>query len=229
MNIRGPTGVMVDTLQAMIMTLKLPNLAAIRLTASHLAFAALLAATPAASWAQAADPAVAPIETFNSALLATMKEGKSLGAEGRYRRLSPAVEQTFDLPVMTRFAAGSAWTSYSTADQSALVKAFSRLTTANFAHNFSGYGGEQFKVNPAVQTRGLDKVVRSQIIPKSGDATDLNYRMRQSGGGWKVIDVYFGAISQLTAERSDFASTATAGNASGLIAKMNAQSEKLLK
>ena len=80
----------------------------------------------------------------------------------------------------------------------------------------------------AVQTRGVDKLVKTQIIPASGSPTDLNYRMRQSGGTWKVIDVYFGAISQLTAQRSDFSAAAQKG-ATALIASMNAKSDQLLK
>src|SRR5579875_2397812 len=157
-------------------------------------FAALLAAAPAAVMAQAADPATPTIDAFDSALVESMKAGKSLGAEGRYRRLVPAVERAFDLPTMTRFAVSSAWSTYSAADQAALVKAFTRLSAANLAHNFNSYDGEQFKVDPNVQTRGLDKLVRTQIVPRSGKPTDLNYRMREAGGMWKIIDVYFGSV-----------------------------------
>jgi phospholipid transport system substrate-binding protein len=192
-----------------------------------LLIAALLSAAPAAAMAEASDPALSTIEAFDSALLESMKAGKALSGEARARKLTPAVERAFDLPVMTRFAVGSAWSGYSPADQAAVVKAFTRLSAANLAHNFDSYDGEQFKVDPAVQTRGLDKLVRTEIVSKSGKSNALNYRMRQSGGTWKVIDVYYGAISQLTAQRSDFSSAT--GSASGLIQKMNAKSESLLK
>jgi len=195
-----------------------------------LALAALLAGGVGASVAQAADPAAGVIDSFNSSLIEAMKSGKSSGAEGRFSKLVPAVERTFDLPTMTRFAVGSAWSGYSAADQASLIKAFTRLTAANFAHNFSSYDGEQFKITPEVQTRGLDKLVRSQIISRSGTTNDLNYRMRLvSSGGWKVIDVYFGSVSQLTAQRSDFASTLSSGGAAALVQKMNAKSDSLLK
>ena len=63
-----------------------------------------------------------------------------------------------------------------------------------------------------------------------GDDVTLNYRMRQAGDAWKVIDVYYnGSISQLTTQRSDFASSLASGGAKALIAKLDAQSEKLLK
>jgi phospholipid transport system substrate-binding protein len=189
----------------------------------------LLAAAPAVALAQASDPAIPTIQAFDGALVETMKVGKSIGAEGRFRKLTPAVERTFDIPLMTRIAVGPAWAGYSAADQAALVKAFGRLTAANLAHNFDSYDGEQFKIDPAVQTRGPDKLVKTQLIPKSGAPTDLNYRMREAGGVWKVIDVYFGAISQLTAQRSDFASSATPGGAKVLAQKINIQADKLLK
>ena len=195
---------------------------------SFLLLCAALAAPPAAGLAQAGDPALATIDGLNGALLESMKAGKT-SVEARYTRLLPAVERAFDLSTMTKFAVGDAWSGYTPAEQSALVKAFGRLTAANLAHNFAGYDGEQFKVNPAVQTRGPDKLVRSQIVPKSGDPTELNYRMRQAGGTWKVIDVYFGSISQLTAQRSDFGASAVPGGAADLVKKINAKADDLLK
>lgn len=189
--------------------------------------AAPLAAVPVAAMAQA-DPAISTIDTLDGALLDSMKSGQSTAAQ-RYARLTPAVDRAFDIPQMTRFAVGSVWSGYTPAEQAALTKAFAKLTAANLAHNFNSFDGEQFKVDPAVQTRGPDKLVKSQIIPKSGSPTVLNYRMRQSGGTWKVIDVYFGAISQLTAQRSDFAASAVPGGASSLVQKINAKSDELLK
>ena len=195
---------------------------------SFLILCAALAAAPTLVLAQAGDPAIATIDGLDNALLESMKAGKA-GAEARYTRLLPAVERAFDISTMTKFAVGGAWTGYTPAEQAALTKAFGRLTAANLAHNFASFEGEQFKVNPDVQTRGLDKLVRSQIVPKSGDPTDLNYRMRQAGGTWKVIDVYFGSISQLTAQRSDFAASAVPGGAADLVKKINAKADDLLK
>ncbi len=83
------------------------------------------------------------------------------------------------------------------------------MTVANYASNFDSFGGEKFIVDPAVQTRGTDKVVQSKLV--TGDQTiPFNYRMRQTGGSWKILDVYLnGTISQLATRRSDFASTAS--------------------
>jgi phospholipid transport system substrate-binding protein len=175
-----------------------------------------------------ADPAVARIETLDKALIETLKDGPTLGPKGRYRKLEPVIEAAFDLPQMTRIAVGPAWSSMSAADQDALVKAFTRLSVASYAHNFDKFGGETFTVDPNVQMRGADKVVKSVLTPGSGAPVNLTYRMRLSGGAWKIIDVYYGAISQLTTRRSDFAGPLASGGAKGLVAHLDSLSEKLL-
>ncbi|MBA3812337.1 MAG: ABC transporter substrate-binding protein [Caulobacteraceae bacterium] len=192
------------------------------------ALAALAFAAPAAR-AVPADPAAARVEAFDQSLLETMKQGEALGPKGRYRKLVPVVEGAFDLPTMTRFAVGPAWATMSAADRQALVTAFSRLSVASYAHNFDHFAGERFEVDPKVQVRGPDRVVQSRLTPAHGAPVSLTYRLRQAGGGWKIIDVYYGAVSQLTTRRSDFAAPLAGGGAKGLLAHLDALSDKLLK
>jgi phospholipid transport system substrate-binding protein len=176
------------------------------------------------------DPAAAQVDGFDNVLLSVMKQADQLGVRGRARKLTPEIERAFNLPAMTRFAVGPAWSTMSDSDHAALIAAFTRYSAASYAHNFDGYSGEKFIVDPNVETRGPDKIVKSQLIPGHGAPVVIDYRMRNDGGAWKIIDVYFqGTISQLTTRRSDFAATATTGGASALVAHMDAQTEKLLK
>lgn len=193
------------------------------------AVAVALAAQAPIAGAAAADPAAARIEAFDASLIETMKAGPALGAKGRYRKLAPAVEGAFDLPVMTKFAVGPAWATMTEADRQALVKAFTRLSIASYAHNFDRFGGERFDVDAKVETRGPDKIVQAHLIAGGGKTVALTYRMRQSGGGWKIVDVYYDAISQLTTRRSDFAAPLAAGGAKGLLDHLAATSDKLLQ
>jgi phospholipid transport system substrate-binding protein len=182
------------------------------------AIAAPLAAAPARA---AADPAADQIASFDTVLLDTMKQGKSLGIKGRYDKLEPAIQRTFDLGKMARFAVGPAWSNFTASQQAQVTEAFGKLTTASWAHNFASYGGEKFVVDPNVQSRGPDKIVTTRLVKTSGSPVTLSYRMQQAGGTWKVIDVYFGAISQLTTRRSDFAGPVASGGAAGLISHLN--------
>src|SRR6201996_1054259 len=95
-----------------------------------------------------ADPAAAQIDALDNALVGVMKQGHALGPQGRARKLTPAMEQAFNFPIMTKFAVGPAWTSMSDADHTALIAAFTRYSAASYAHNFDSYGGEKFVVDP---------------------------------------------------------------------------------
>lgn len=186
------------------------------------------AAAPAVHAAET-DPAAARIESFSRSLVDVMKQGPSLGAKGRFHKLEPVMQDDFDLALMTRFAVGPTWATLSEADHQALIRAFTRLTIASYAHNFDRFDGERFDVNPTVQTRGPDKIVLSRLTPQGRAPVDLTYRMRQSGGAWKIVDVYYGAISQLTTRRSDFAAPLASGGAKGLIAHLEATTAKLMQ
>lgn len=197
-----------------------------------LAALALALAAPPAPTARAADldPAAVQVQRFDAALIETMKAGSSLGPTGRAHKLAPTIEQTFDIPAMIRFAVGPAWAGMSDADHAALADAFERYTVASYAHNFDSYSGEKISVDPDVDTRGLDKIVKTTLVSGGGSTTAIAYRMRDTTGPWKIIDVYYqGTISQLTTSRSDFASTLASGGAKALVAHLDAQTAKLLK
>lgn len=199
-------------------------------TPLNLALALALAVGPTAAVAQVAgDPAAAQIEAFDASLLDVLKQSKGLSAERRAQKLQPAIAKAFDLKAMTRFAVGPSWAMIPAAEQQALIEAFTRMTVATYAHNFNGYSGERFAVEK-VDTRGPDKLVHTKLTSTGSAPVTLIYRMRQSGGTWKVIDVYYnGAISSLTGQRSEFSATLRTGGPAALVKKLDAQAVDLLK
>ena len=192
---------------------------------SVLAVAALT--TASAALAQAADPAAAPIQQLDDGLLAIMKAGKAAGVAGRATKIGPVVDRVFDLPLMTRLTVGPAWNGLAAADQQALVAAFRRLTIAQYAKNFDGFSGESFTIAPQVESRAGDKLVRTTLASPKDAPVALSYRLRDTGGGWKVVDVFYkNAISQLATRRSDFAGVLQTGGAKALVQHLDALAAK---
>jgi phospholipid transport system substrate-binding protein len=174
-----------------------------------------------------ADPAAQQIESFYSALIDAMKQGKELGLQGRYKQITPVTQQTFDLPGMAQMSVGPAWATMPEPDRKAIVDAFERLTISNYAKNFSSFGGEKFTVDPNVKMRNADKIVESKLIGGDGKATPFNYRLRLTDGKWKVVDIYLnGYVSQIALRRADYASTVASAGAAGLAKKINDLADK---
>jgi phospholipid transport system substrate-binding protein len=179
--------------------------------------------------ATAADRAVIEVQSLSASLLKSMRAGRSESMTERYRDLKPVIDEVFALPLMTRLSVGPSWARFSPQQQQALVKAFSRFTIANYAHNFRSFDGEKFQVDEKVVRRGPEEVVRAQLIPANDTPANLLYLMEKVDGLWRVVDVYYNGISQLALHRADFASAIGSGGAPVLIAHLNKVSDDLMK
>lgn len=149
----------------------------------------------------------AMIEKFHTGLLQIMKDAKTLGFEGRIDRLAPLMRETFDLDFMASKTVGRHWKKLSDEEKARWAETFARFTTANYAGRFTGYTGEEF-VTLGVEdaARGTRNVLTKIVVP-DGEDVQLNYRVIERDGVWKVIDVYLnGTVSELALRRSEYSS-----------------------
>jgi phospholipid transport system substrate-binding protein len=189
--------------------------------AASLCLALLLAAGSFTGGAAAASDPQSTVRSFYGTLLGTMRDGRALGQSGRYARLAPAVDRTFDLPAMARLAVGSSWATLTPAQQQQLIEAFGHYVSATYADRFDNYSGEQLQVT-GEQPYGSDTIVQTKIVKSNGEATSLNYLMRQNRGAWQISDVYLdGTISQLAVQRSEFSSVLRREGVDGLVMALN--------
>ena len=190
------------------------------LLAAPLAAQAQLPAAPPA----ALPPAAAPIAALNAGLLAVMHAGAATPFAARMHSLQPVVEHTFDLRLILRNSVGPRWTAFAAAQQAALLAAFTDFTVASWVANFDSFDGERFDILPGVRQIGSDQVVRTRIVPGSGDPTRLDYVMRSIDNGWKAVDILLnGTISRVAVQRSDFRAQLASGDPAPLIATLNAK------
>lgn len=183
-----------------------------------IALALLLAfSTPASAQA---DPARTTVQSLDDGLLVIMKAKSS--EKSRAQSIAPVIERTFDLPLMTRLAVGPSWTTISPSDQQALVAAFRRMTIAQYAANFDSWAGESFNIAPQIDSRAGDRLIRTTLNTPGKDPVSISYRLRASGGDWKIIDVFYrNSISQIATRRSDFSSVLAKEGAKGLVAHLD--------
>jgi phospholipid transport system substrate-binding protein len=184
---------------------------------------------PASGFAAAGDAAATRVDSFYTALLNTMKQAKQLGIKGRYDKLAPVLGSTYDLALMSKIAVGQNWNSLSAAEQQSIVAAFARMTTATYANRFDDFAGEQFEVLQTADQPNGDKIVKTRIVQSNGEAVQLNYLMRNTGNGWKIIDVYLnGTISELASRRAEFGAILRSGGPNALVSALTKQGDKLL-
>jgi phospholipid transport system substrate-binding protein len=184
----------------------------------------LALAIPVPAFAQT-DPARTIVQALDDGLIAIMKAKGTI--KSRSAAIAPVIDRAFDLPLMTRLAVGSGWTTTAPADQQALVAAFRRMTIAQYATNFDNWSGERFAIAPQIEARGGDKLVRTTLTTPGKADIPISYRLRASGGSWKIIDVFYrNSISQIATRRSDFATVLAKGGAKALVTHLDALAAK---
>ncbi|HEY3909090.1 MAG TPA: ABC transporter substrate-binding protein [Stellaceae bacterium] len=193
--------------------------------AGRIAAAALTAALVGSIFAGRAGAVLASpqdsVRSFYNVLLATMRNGRSLGQSGRYAALAPAVNGVFDVPLMARLAVGPAWAGLSPVQQQQIIAAFGRYVSATYADRFDSYSGQQLQVTGA-EPYAAGVIVETRIVDPGADPVNINYLMRRNGDAWQIADVYLdGTISQLATQRSEFQSILARQGVDGLIMALN--------
>ncbi len=175
-----------------------------------------------------ASETTAPVEQLHAGLIEIMKAGKSASFRQRYDKIAPVIGRTFDLEAIVRQVVGLRWASLPAEQQAALTDAFRRYTIASYVANFDGYYGERFELLPTITAVGNDRVVQTRIVLASGQAHVLAYVMRQTTGGWRVVDVLAdGSVSRVAAQRSEVRSVLADGGGPGLLVSLRRKTAEL--
>jgi len=151
------------------------------------------------------DAAQKPIGVLYSALIGCMKEAESLGVQGRADLLEPAVNEAYDMEYMAAKVLGRHWRKLTPEQQGHWRTTFSRLTVHTYATRFDGFGGERFEVLSSKPSKRSTVLVLTQIVPSREDPVEVNYRVAERDGRWRIIDVYLnGTVSELALRRSEY-------------------------
>jgi phospholipid transport system substrate-binding protein len=210
---------------------RLPRAAAFELDRRSLLGFALLAVIPASAYG--ADPgtadASATVARLYDGLLVDMKAGKKVNFQQRFEMLAPVVDQVFDLQTVLAVSVGPRWAGLAPNQQDRLLSAFRRYTVASYVASFDNYAGQTLSVLPDTRPSGDGRVVvQTRIVPASGDATRLDYVMKQALSGWKIVDVLAdGAISRVAVQRSDFRGLLANGGSDALLASLERKTSDL--
>ena len=186
-------------------------------------FALLVGFTGPAAGANTPAPR-AVIEKFHASLLEAMQKAKTLGYQGRYGLLKPAVDATFDLPAMAEVAAGPPWRNLTDEQKKQFIDVFKRFTYATYASRFDGYDGERFDTGVEQPGRNNTMLVNTQLVRPKDEPIALNYLMHQTEEGPRVIDVFLkGAFSELATKRSEYAAVIQREGFPALISRLEAR------
>lgn len=123
----------------------------------------------------------------------------------------------FDIPFIGRFVLGRYWRGATPGQRTDYIALYSEFFLQAYASRLADYAGQALEVTGARQVNARDFVVRSLIQRPGGQLIIADWRVRESDGRYRVIDIMVEGISLAITQRSEFASVAQRGGLEGLI------------
>jgi phospholipid transport system substrate-binding protein len=177
---------------------------------------ATILVVPAAQPAAAAESPKALVEMLGDKAIRSLTG--NVQREERESRFRTLLREGFDVPAIGRFTLGRYWRQASPAQQQEYLTLFEKFIVQAYAARFAEYSGEQFKVT-GERADGDATVVQSEVAKPGAQPAKVDWRVAQTGGQPKIVDVVVEGVSMAVTQRSEFASVIqrNGGNVEGLL------------
>lgn len=141
--------------------------------------------------------------------------------EQRIEAFRGLLNEGFDLPLIGRYALGRYWRQATAGQKDEYGKLFEDFIVRTYAARLGQYSGETLKVDGS-RTDDGDTIVSSEIVRPDKPAIRVDWRVRNTDAGPKIVDVVVEGVSMLLTQRDEFASVIqrAGGNVEGLLVRL---------
>lgn len=131
------------------------------------------------------------------------------------------LDRDFDMVGISHFVLGPYWRRASDHERREFVRLLSDDLVQFYRRRFTQYEGETFQVTGS-RADPAGVIVTSQILRPNGPPIEVDWRLRERGGVYKISDVIIGGVSMAVTERQTFAEQIerSGGQVAGLLAEM---------
>jgi phospholipid transport system substrate-binding protein len=143
------------------------------------------------------------IRSLGDQTVATLSD-HSLSKEVRTDRLRRLFARGFDTRTIALFALGRHWRGASQQQLREYFALFEEFIVTSYAERFGAYTGETLAIKGARVAGGGDVVVLSELEQPGEPGLRVDWRVRQTKRGYKIIDVIVEGVSMLITQRDEF-------------------------
>ena len=166
------------------------------------------------------------VTDFQAVLLNVMQQGDKLNFEQRFEILKPAVLKSHDLTKITRIVVSKEWKTLTIEQKKELIRKFSTLSIASYAHYFNDFSGQSFKVESVKQlSPGQIYVHTFLVLPDEKDVS-MDYLLKKTRDDWRIINIITNGVSDLALKRSEYVAVIQKSGFDALLAELSVKIEK---
>src|SRR5262245_6152846 len=144
------------------------------------------------------------VQRTSDQVLAVLAE-PGLGKADRREKVKAIVLANTDFDTLCRLVLARNWSRFSADQQREFQREFKDHLSATYGRRLDDYRGEKLAIEGDRKETNGDWTVQSRIV-RGGGSNDVlvDYRLRQTDGQWRVIDVIIEQVSLVANFRSQF-------------------------
>ena len=157
------------------------------------------------------------VQSTSDEVLAVLAE-KDLSKQERRDKVRTIVLRSMDFETLSRLVLARNWSRFSPAQQQEFMQEFQEHLATIYGRRLDDYRNEKVEVVGDRREPNGDSTVQTKIL-RGGGSNDIqvDYRLRESNGQWKVIDFIVEEISMVANFRSQFQDIVASGGPEKLL------------
>lgn len=173
-----------------------------------------------------ADSATDVINKLQHGIISILQNPDNLSFLWRYESFRQLVDQTHDMPFISRLTVHRAWQELDEAQRASLVERLARLSAATYASRFKRYSEQQFQIlGEQDQPRGR-KLVNAKLVTSDGRQVDFDYLLHRVEDEWLIVNIIVDGVSDLALKRAEYSGYVRSGGYLELIESLDRQIEE---
>jgi len=163
------------------------------------------------------------VQNTSDQVLAVLAE-KDLSKEARHDKVRTLVLRSMDFETLSRLVLARNWSRFSPAQQQEFMQEFQDHLATIYGRRLDDYRNEKVEIVGDRREPNGDSTVQTKIL-RGGGSNDIevDYRLRESNGQWKVIDFIVEEISMVANFRSQFQDIVASGGPEKLLQLLKAK------
>ena len=168
------------------------------------------------------DPASQATAVVSAAMdrVLALAQDKSLDTEQMRTRIEDLARSEFAWPTMSKLVLARNWRKLTDAQKKEFVTAFQNHLAVVYGTRLQQIHDEQIEVSPGSVASNGDVTVKTTIHGGKADGVVIGYRLRDTDGTWKAIDVIIEGVSLVSNFRAQMREIISSSGIDGLIAKL---------
>lgn len=142
----------------------------------------------------------------------------NLSDADRVERFRVLLNEAFDMKRIGRFVLGRHWRTASDVEKTEFQDLFEKFIVQAYANRFRDLTDKKLVVNGTRELNARESLVPSRIEIPGQPAVNVNWKVRESNGTLKIVDVTVEGISMSVTQRDEFSAVIrqTGGTVGGL-------------